>query len=247
MKVTDNTILITGGSKGIGLALAKRFAQRGNTVIICARGQESLDAAAAEIPGVVTRVCNVASAQERQDLFEWAVSEFPGLNVLVNNAGIQRRVDLALNDEGWAATESEIAINLEAPIHLTRLLAAHLAERQQAAIVNVTSGLSFVPLANVPVYCATKAALHSVTLSLRWQLKEKNVEVVEIIPPAVDTDLQAPGLHTFGVNVDEFADAVFAQLEKGEIEIAYGTAQLSRTASPEQGEQIFERMNSSMH
>ena len=247
MKVTGNTILITGGGSGIGLALTKRFAERGNTVIICGRRQVALEKAAAEVPGIHTRVCDVASEDDRIDLFEWATDAFPDLNVLVNNAGIQRRVDMTVNDEAWAATSPEIAINLEAPIHLSRMFLQHIADKPQAAVVNVTSGLSFVPLAYVPVYCATKAALHSFTLSLRWQLREKNVDVVEIIPPAVDTDLQAPGLHTFGVHVDEFADAVFVELEKGENEIAYGTAQLSRIASPEQRDQIFERMNSTMH
>jgi uncharacterized oxidoreductase len=247
MKVTGNTILITGGSKGIGLALAKRFAERGNTVIICGRSEESLEKASSEVSGIQTRVCDVASADDRHQLFQWATEKVPDLNVVVNNAGIQRRVDLAENDEGWTSTASEIAINLEAPIHLSRLFTQHLITKPNAAIVNVTSGLSFVPLANVPVYCATKAALHSFTLSLRWQLRARNIEVVEIIPPAVDTDLQAPGLHTFGVDVDEFADAVFRELEKGETEIAYGTAQISRNAGPEQRDQIFERMNSAMH
>ena len=104
-----------------------------------------------------------------------------------------------------------------------------------------------MPLANVPVYCATKAALHSFTLSLRWQLKETHVRVVEIIPPAVDTDLQAPGLHTFGVNVDEFADHVFEELEQGSIEIAYGTAQMASQASRETLDEIYQNMNSSFH
>jgi uncharacterized oxidoreductase len=140
-----------------------------------------------------------------------------------------------------------MAINLEAPVHLTQLLYPHLSGRPDAAVVNVTSGLSFVPLANVPVYCATKAALHSFTLSLRWQLRETGIEVVEIIPPAVDTDLQAPGLHTFGVNVDEFADHVFQELEKGETEIAYGTALAGSRASREELDTVFERMNSAFH
>jgi uncharacterized oxidoreductase len=113
--------------------------------------------------------------------------------------------------------------------------------------LTLRSGLSFAPLANVPVYSATKAALHSFTLSLRWQLRGSSVEVVEIIPPAVDTDLQAPGLHTFGVNVDEFTDAVFKELEEGKTEIAYGTAEMSRASSREQLDQIFDRMNSAFH
>ena len=123
----------------------------------------------------------------------------------------------------------------------------HLQGKPNAAIANVTSGLSFVPLANVPVYCATKSALHSFTLSLRWQLRDTGVEVVEIIPPAVDTDLQSPGLHTFGVNVDEFADQVFTELEACKTEIAYGTALTGSHASRDELDQIFEQMNQSSH
>src|SRR4029079_10381419 len=172
--------------------------------------------------------------------------EFPAVNVLVNNAGIQRRIDLTAGDD-WKSTGSEIEINLDAPIHLTQLFLPHFAETENAAIMNVTSGLSFMPLANVPVYCATKAALHSFTLSLRWQLKESKVKVIEIIPPAVDTDLQAPGLHTFGVNVDEFADHVFKDLDTDSIEIAYGTAQTASRASRETLDAIYQNMNSSFH
>ena len=244
MKLTGNTILVTGGATGIGLALVKRFLERGNEVIICGRREDRLAEVKEAFPGIHTRVSDVAGADGRAELAYWVVAEFPGLNVLVNNAGIQRRIDLTATED-WNETRSEIAINLEAPIHLTQLLYPHLATMQNAAIMNVTSGLSFTPLANVPVYCATKAALRSFTLSLRWQLKETETDVIEIIPPAVDTDLQAPGLHTFGVNVGEFSDHVFAGLEAGSNEIAFGTALTASQASRESLNAIYERMNSS--
>ena len=246
MKVTGNTILITGGASGIGLALAWRFYGRENVVIICGRREDKLVEAKQKMPDVITRVCDVADAADREELIRLATSEFPDLNVLVNNAGIQRRIDLK-QEEPWRSTESEITINLEAPIHFSQLIYPHLQGKPNAAIANVTSGLSFVPLANVPVYCATKAALHSFTLSLRWQLRDTGVEVVEIIPPAVDTDLQSPGLHTFGVNVDEFADQVFTELEACKTEIAYGTALTGSHASRDELDQIFEQMNQSFH
>ena len=246
MNLSGNTILVTGGASGIGLALAKRFLDRDNEVIICGRREEWLMRAKTEFPAVHTFACDVADPAERESLFRWATSEFPSVNVLVNNAGIQRRVDLT-SEKDWDETRSEIEINLEAPIHLTQLFYQHFAQQETAAIMNVTSGLSFIPLANVPVYCATKAALHSFTLSLRWQLKESHVRVVEIIPPAVDTDLQAPGLHTFGVNVDEFADHVFNELEAGNIEIAYGSAHAASRASRETLDEIYQNMNSSFH
>ena len=246
MNISGNTILVTGGASGIGKALALRFLQRRNDVIVCGRRDDVLEQLAAEYPEMHTVNCDVALAENRELLFKDVTERFPNVNVLVNNAGIQRRVDLT-NPEDWEATRSEIAINLEAPIHLSELFQGYFATRESAAILNVTSGLSFMPLANVPVYCATKAALHSFTLSLRWQLRDRNTEVIEVIPPAVDTDLQAPGLHTFGVNVDEFADHVFAELEKGQLEIAYGTALAASKASRAELDVIYERMNSSFH
>src|SRR5688572_3787809 len=237
MKLSENTVLITGGASGIGLALAIRFLERGNEVIICGRRVDKLREAMETHPGFHTRAADVATSAGRKELMEWATSEFPSLNVLVNNAGIQRRIDLTAGED-WEQTRAEITTNLDAPIHLTQLFYPHLAGQEAAAILNVTSGLSFIPLANVPVYCATKAALHSFTLSLRWQLKDTPIEVIEIIPPAVDTDLQAPGLHKFGVDVDEFADAVFECLEQGKQEIAYGTAGESCRASRDQLDSI---------
>ena len=246
MKLSGNTVLITGGSSGIGFAFAERFIAAGNEVIICGRREDKLAEASQRLPTVHTKVCDVESVSEREKLAKWATSEFPSLNVLVNNAGIQRSVDLTEIEE-WEKTRTELAINVDAPIHLSRLLFAHLAGQRSAAILNVTSGLSFVPLANVPVYCATKAALHSFTMSLRWQLKETPVEVIEVIPTAVDTDLQAPGLHTFGVNVDEFADHVFTGLDAGDAEIAYGTALTGSRASRDQLDAIFQQMNEAFH
>ncbi|HYJ91319.1 MAG TPA: SDR family oxidoreductase [Pyrinomonadaceae bacterium] len=246
MNLSGNTVLVTGGASGIGLAFAKRFLERGNDVIICGRREDWLAKVKLDFPQIYTRVCDVSDPTAREELARWATAEFPAVNMLVNNAGIQRRVDLT-KDEDWEMTRSEIAINLEAPIHLTRLFYKYFEQKDQAAFMNVTSGLSFMPLANVPVYCATKAALHSFTLSLRWQLRATEIKVIEIIPPAVDTDLQAPGLHTFGVNVDEFADHVFRELERGSIEIAYGTAQMASQASRETLDAIYQNMNSSFH
>jgi uncharacterized oxidoreductase len=242
MNLSGNTILITGGASGIGFAIAERFLGAGSEVIICGRREDKLREAKQKHPQMHTRVCDVAEASEREKLFEWATGEFPQLNVLVNNAGIQQRVNLKENED-WQRTRREITINFEAPIHLSQLFVGHLLKQTRSAILNVTSGLSFVPLANVPVYCATKAALHSYTLSLRHQLSETPVEVIEIIPPAVDTDLGGVGLHTFGVPLDEFADSVFERLAQGETEIAYGTAEKSSRASREELDGIFKFMN----
>ncbi len=245
MQLASNTVLITGGASGIGLALAERFLQAGSQVIICGRRPDRLQAAREKHLGLITRVCDVAKASDRVALCAWAVGVCPGLNVLVNNAGIQRRLQLT-TPEAWEEAYQEIAINFEAPAHLSMLLIPHLLQQSRPAIVNVTSGLGFVPLARTPVYSATKAALRSFTLSLRHQLAHTPIEVVEIIPPAVNTDLGGPGLHTFGVPLDEFADAVMAQMQRGEQEITYGFSREASRASREQLDALFIRMNQSV-
>ena len=242
MQLSSNTMLITGGASGIGLALAERFLGTGNQVIICGRREQKLAEVKARHPSIATRVCDVSSSAEREALAAWGTKTFPALNVLVNNAGIQRRVPLA-TERDWKAMHEEVAINLDAPLHLTTLFLDHLRSQKRAAIMNVTSGLAFVPLVESPVYCATKAALHSFTLSLRHQLAGTPVEVIEIIPPAVDTDLGGRGLHTFGVPVDEFADAVMAQLADGSVEATHQFSRQMARASREELDATFQRMN----
>ena len=158
-ELRGKTILVTGGATGIGLALASRFVAAGSRVIICGRRESALRDAAAAVPGLVTRVCDLAREKDRTNLVEWVVSAHPELDVLVNNAGIQRRIRLD-EPEPWSETREELAINLEAPIQLALALLPHL-KRRGGAIVNVTSGLSFAPYVAAPVYSATKAALHS--------------------------------------------------------------------------------------
>jgi uncharacterized oxidoreductase len=243
MNLSSSTVLVTGGATGIGLALASRFHAAGATVAVCGRREEKLRELRARLPGVVTRVCDVSLPDERRALAAWIVRELPALNVLVNNAGIQRYSALAAGEGDWTLTAEEIAINFEAPVHLALLLIPHLRQQTEPAIVNVTSGLAFTPLARAPVYSATKAALHSFTLSLRHQLADTPVMVIEIAPPAVDTDLGGPGLHTFGVNVDEFAEGMMERLRAGETEMGYGFAEDARRASRDELDQIFQRMN----
>jgi len=242
MQIASNTVLITGGASGIGFELARRFLQEGSTVIICGRRKDRLEAASKAHPTLNTMVVDLSKERQRARLADWAMSEFPRLNVLVNNAGIQRRTRL-LDEKRWAPTHEELAINLEAPIHLTTLLLPHLVKQERPAILNVTSGLAFAPMSSVPIYSATKAALHSFTLSLRHQLADTPAQVIEIIPPAVNTDLGGPGLHTFGVAVEEFVNAVVMGLREGEPEIAYGFSQRSSRASRSELDEIFQRMN----
>jgi uncharacterized oxidoreductase len=242
MNITGNTVLITGGASGIGLALAERFLNAGNEVIVCGRRPEKLNEAKQRFPQLHTRVCDVAEEADRKSLLTWVTREFPAFNVLVNNAGIQQRVNLLKPDHDWSCYHQEIAINLEGPIHLTMLFVPHLVRKKNAAIINVSSGLAITPATWAPIYSATKAALHSFTMTLRLQLSKTNVEVVEVLPPAVNTDLGGPGLHTFGVPVDEFADAVFKGFEAGHLEIGYGGTEKRGRASRDEIDQATKHM-----
>ena len=245
MEFKANTVLVTGGGSGIGFALAERFIQAGSSVIICGRREYKLKEAQSQYPQMHIRVCNIANPTERRALFAWVTESFPGLNILINNAGIQQRIQLQ-QQPAWETLGEEVSINLEAPIHLSTLFIPHLLKQERSAIINITSGLAFVPLANVPIYCATKAALHSFTLSLRHQLTGTPIDVIEIIPPAVDTDLGGKWLHTFGVPVNEFTDAIVKQLKMGSIEATYGSSVETSQATREQLEAIFEQMNQPM-
>lgn len=252
MKLSGNTILITGGSSGIGFAFAERFIKAGNKVIVCGRRENALQNAKDKIPSLITRVNDLDVESERAALFDWVTAHYPEVNVLVNNAGIQQRFHTLKADakNDWSSYRKEITTNLEAPIHLSMLFAPFFATKEEAAIINVTSGLAFTPLAIAPIYSATKAALHSFTMSLRHQLSDTPVEVIEVAPPAVNTDLGGAGLHTHGEPLDAFADGIFKGLEEGIQEIGYGTSvnrlRMSRDEVDEHVENMYKAMKSTI-
>jgi uncharacterized oxidoreductase len=246
MTFCSNTILITGGATGIGAAFSKRFLRDGNTVIIVGRRLDRLQQFQQEVQSDQCHIIqgDVATESSRIQLYERISSDFPSLNMIVHNAGIQRRVNISEGVKpSWAEIQSELDINLSAPIHLTLLFQSMLLKQKNPAIALVTSGLSFFPKASVPVYSCSKAALHSFTWSLRYQLKDTPIKVIEIIPPAVNTDLQAPGLHDFGMPVDTFADSVYDRMLKGEEEIGYGMSEQARLAYRTSNSDTFEAVN----
>lgn len=209
MKTTGNTILVTGGGSGIGLALAQRWHDAGNHVIITGRNAAKLDAAIAGRPNMSAMTLDVTDPTAIAAFANEVVARHPALNVLVNNAGIMSSEDASAKRDLTDA-EATVITNILGPIRLTDALIDHLVAQDDAAIVNVTSGLAFVPLPTAPTYSATKAAMHSYSVALRIQLDGK-VEVIELAPPAVRTDL-TPGQSTREgyMPLDDFADEVMA-------------------------------------
>ena len=243
MQLFDNTILITGGATGIGLALAEQFVQLDNTVIICGRREQKLIEARAKCPELNIRVCDVTSLKERESLMHWVLDNFPKLNILINNAGIQNNLELA-HPIDIAAVQRETETNFIAPIHLSNLFTKHLKNQPDSAIINISSGLAFTPLAFMPVYCATKAALHSFSLSLRYQLSKTSISVFEIAPPTVDTELDGGARNQReqrdrGIKPEEFAQLAIEAIQNDVYEAAIGFAaglKLKR-------EELFNKLN----
>src|SRR5580698_7341374 len=189
MNPTGNTILITGGGSGIGRGLAESLHALGNQVIIAGRRQRALDETTAANPGMKSLPLDIEDPTAIREFAAKAVAEFPSLNVLVNNAGVMRAEKLLAPQLDLTDAEAIVTTNLLGPIRLTAAILPHLQKQPHAAIMNVSSGLAFLPLALTPTYCATKAAIHSYTLSLRYQLRNTSLEVLELIPPYVQTDL----------------------------------------------------------
>jgi uncharacterized oxidoreductase len=239
MKLSNNKILITGGASGIGLGLTERFIQENNTVIICGRRESALAEVAKKLPGVITKVCDISTEADRIELFNWISENHPDLNVLINNAGVQNHMQISDNDF-YQKANNEISTNVIAPIHLTTLF---LNLKPLDTIINVTSGLAFIPASKIPVYCATKAFMRSFTLSLRSSLKSTGIEVIEMIPPALNTDLGGKGLHDFAPPVSDFIEAVINQMKEGKTELTFGTSEDRARENNEVISDLFHRMN----
>jgi uncharacterized oxidoreductase len=189
MYLTGNTILITGGGSGIGRGFAEAFHALGNQVLIAGRRKQALDETTAAHPGMKSLLLDIQDPAAIRTLAARVTAEFPSLNVLINNAGIMRAEKLLAQQPELADAEAIVATNLLGPIRLTAALLPHLQKQPRSTIMNVSSGLAFLPLALTPTYCATKAAIHSYSLSLRYQLKGTATEVLELVPPYVATHL----------------------------------------------------------
>jgi uncharacterized oxidoreductase len=235
MKLEKRTILITGGTSGIGLELAKQLLQRRNTVIVTGRNQERLDTANRELTGVHTFKSDVSDPNEIAALHDSVIAQFPALDTLINNAGIMRSLNLN-QDRDLNDVTREIEINLSGPVRMIQQFLPHLKTRKGALIVNVSSGLAFIPFPLSPVYCATKAAIHSFTQSLRVQIDGMGITVIELAPPAVETPLlrgefaeEMKGEK--GMDVKILAKQAIAGIESGKLEIRPGLSNVLKAMS----------------
>ena len=237
-------VLVTGAAQGLGKATSFAFGRCGAKVAMVDLNEPLLNETVEELrkQGVECAgiVANIATSGAPEAIVQKTIKVFGGLNILVNNAGIQRKVGMPTN-EPWEETEREISINLAAPVHLSSLLVPHLRRQAGSFIVNVSSGLAFVPMSPMPIYCATKAALHSFTLSLRSQLKSQSIGVIEIIPPAVKTNLG--GSHDFGEDLADFTEGVIEQLKAGAPEITFGMSAKWSQLSRAEADSIFQQFN----
>lgn len=222
MDLKNNTILITGGSSGIGLELARQLTEKQNTVLICGRTLSKLEQAKEEIPALHYLQCDISISEECEKLRNWVQTDHPECNILINNAAIVTRKSFYEDDEAIQHAESEIATNLMAPIRLSKLFHPILEKNSQPAIINITTGLAFVPRSAYPFYCATKAALHSFTQVLRSQSEERNINIIEVMFPAVDTPWHEGNPPKIAITSKEAVSEMIEKLEKGKPEIHVG-------------------------
>ncbi|MEK3884803.1 SDR family NAD(P)-dependent oxidoreductase [Paenibacillus sp. PL2-23] len=228
MHTTGHTVVITGGASGIGLALTERFVREGNKVIIVGRDPVKLNAAKAKFPDIAVFVCDLRSEAETDALVAQLKEAHPDISVLVNNAGMQNIESLAQpRDENMGKRiAEEIEVNLTSPIQLTAKLLPVLALREEAAIVNVSSGLALSPKRSAPVYCATKAGIHVFTKALRYQLESTSVRVFDIIPPLVDTAMTRGRGGTNKMSPDQLAEQFWHAYKRDQFEVAIGKVRL---------------------
>jgi len=229
MKLTNRTILITGGSAGIGLAFALKFLELGNRVIVTGRRQAVLDDVKAKHPALHTVQSDVADPAQISTLAQTIRRDFPKLDVLVNNAGISRYKNLSVPASDLADLMTEVNVNVGGVIRMTSAF-IDLLKVNKGTLINVSSALAYVPLPCLPIYCATKAAIHSYTQSLRFQLEDTGVEVIELMPPAVRTEMTAdlPDEGLTLITTDKLVALSIASLKRGAIEVRPGqSAQLA--------------------
>lgn len=244
MALQNNTILITGGSSGLGLEMARQFICSGNKVIVCSRTPEKLQQAHEEVPGIMTYVCDISTEEERKKLSRWISENHPEINILINNAAIVHRIDFADDSNSYEKSVKEIATNLHAPIHLSKLFLPLLSTNSESKIINITTGLVYVPRADYPFYNATKAALHSFTQVLRNQLQDKSIQVIEVLFPVVDTPWHEGNAPKIAITAEKAVNEMIRGLLAGKNEIKVGKVKLLYYLSRFTPNFAFKKINS---
>jgi uncharacterized oxidoreductase len=249
MNLQNNTILITGGTGGIGSELARRLSGLGNVVIVTGRNQAALDAARQRMPSLRTIQSDAADAEAIVRLYDQVVRDFPRLNVVINNAGIMRKINVQRFEGDLRDVTSEIDVDLSGPIRMVMQFLPHLLKQPNGAIINVSSGLAFVPFAISPVYSAAKAGVHAFTRALRVQLKHTDVKVFELAPPVVDTPLNDVFKEDLGgaklMDVAALGAAAIEGLRNDHFEIRPGLANVMKIMSRVAPELILRELGKS--
>lgn len=226
MNFKDNTIVITGGSSGIGLELSKVLTEQKNQVIICGRSLQKLERAKQMVPSLHVFQCDLSIAQERARFSEWVEKNHPQCNILINNAALVHKTNFFSDSEMVAKAELEAQTNFIAPIVLTKLLFPILIKNKSPKIIYITTGLVYAPKAAYPVYCATKAALHSFVQTLRMQAAEQPIDIHEVLLPAVDTPFHKGNPPKLVISTQQAVEEMLNKLEKGAKEIKVGPVKL---------------------
>lgn len=226
MKLKNSTVLITGGSSGIGLELAKVLTNKGNKVIICGKSNEKLIAAKKMIPQLITYQCNLSDKQECNEFALKIKENHPDLSILINNAAIVNKIDFINDDNAIELAEIEYQTNLIAPIRLIKLLYTTISANESSAIINITTGLIYAPRVIYPFYNSSKSALHSFTQTLRIRLKDKKTKVIEIMFPAVNTPWHHGTPPKIAISTELAVSEMINGLEKGKSEIRVGGSKI---------------------
>ena len=217
--LTQNTIVITGGSSGIGLELARKLIAQKNTVIICGRSEQKLADAAHQIPWLVTYTCDISDPDACRRFYKWIEDNYPACNMLINNAAIAHTADFLKDDNAIEKATEEFQTNILAPIRLTKLFAPLLLKNNRSMLINISTGLVYAPKASYPFYNATKAALHSFTQTLRMQTSKSPLQIIEVLLPVVDTPWHKGPVPKTAITALQATEKILAGIQKGKTEI----------------------------
>ncbi len=228
MDLRNNTIVITGGSAGIGLGLAKKLSEVGNKIIITGRNETKLKDASSGLKNVNYIKCDQSKQSDLDDLLLKIQNEYPEVNILINNAGVQYNYSLLEESSPYEKIENELKTNLYGVIKLSAMFIPLLADKKESAIINVSSALAFSPKKSAPVYCASKAGVHSFTQTLRYQLEETNIKVFELIPSLVETEM-TKGRGKDKISVETLVDEFISAFKNDRLEINIGKVKILRT------------------